>query len=107
MTRAEAEFVLDNGRLFVVFRPTSPGIRIPEHLMSAPRVTLCFSTLYDTGGVELDDDYISQALSFGGRICRCHVPLAAVEHFYGADHDLQPAPVPQAPRLRLVGDDET
>ena len=105
MTRAEAQAILEVGRLFVVFDPRFPGIDVHAPLFSAPKVTLMFSHLFDTT-VDLCDDYIAQNLSFKGDNHLCHVPLAAVIHFYGAEHDLQPAPVPTAPKLRLVGDDD-
>lgn len=105
MTRDEAETVLDQGRLFVVIRPQFPGVQVPPHLFSAPRVTLMFST-YFQDPVELTDDYIAQVLTFGGHPWPCHVPLAAVEHHYSSPHDFQAAPPPRAPALRLLGDDD-
>lgn len=105
MTKDDADWALGSGKLFVTFRPTFPGVALPENLMSEPVVTLSFSQLYGTD-IDLTDDYIAQELSFQGRNFLCHVPMAAVDHWYVGSHEIQPKPLPRRLRLLKGGKDD-
>jgi stringent starvation protein B len=97
--------VLDRGVVNIRFDPRHPGVDVPAHLRRGPELILKFSHYYDAP-IDLTEDHISQVLSFQGQDHPCHVPLAAIDAIKVEGHDFQPAPVPQAPRLRLIGDDD-
>jgi len=103
MTQDEVFEALDLGILYVVFDPRSPDVDVPPQFRNQDRLTLKFSVYYEDQ-VEVDAGYISQILSFGGHEYLCRVPLAAIEDWRIDDHEFQAAPVPTAPKLRLVED---
>jgi stringent starvation protein B len=99
------EMCLDRGVVYVEFDPRFPGVEVPRDQRTGDSLILRFSHYYNTP-IDLTEDYIAQELTFGGRPYPCHVPLAAIRAAKVEEHDLQAAPVPKKPALRLVGGDD-
>lgn len=53
------------------------GIKLPDHLMNNPSITLKLSRLF-RGGIELKEEQIETDLLFGDRYFSCVIPLAGI-----------------------------
>lgn len=101
--REMIEMALNTGIAYISFH--ARGADIPDHVRDREIVTLKFSVYYPDP-IRVDDDSICQVLTFDGRPYPCQVPFSSIVGIRVEPHDFQPAPVPQKPALRLVGDEE-
>lgn len=69
--------LLEGEYALVHLDPSVQGVRLPEHLLAQPTVTLKLSKLF-RGAVELRDDRVEAELLFGSEYFSCLVPFEAI-----------------------------
>ncbi len=68
---------LEDDYMLIHLDARKEGVDIPDHLMGNPTITLKLSYGFK-GGMQVTEERVWAALTFGGRFRDCFIPLAAI-----------------------------
>ena len=102
--------VLNYGITAVSFRPSWPGVEVPDSMMADPSGTLTFSPYFsDPTDLTLSELGISQTLTFDNAPYKCFLPWGSIIGFQNEDagmmatwKPMEPQEIPKKPSLVLV-----